>query len=256
MRSFGKGNMRKHHARRALSMMLGCHHFPYKKEAWMRRALHWCLLAVGVVFMAAGIVLVTKSATGNTPISLTAYVVNVAHPSISYGLLTFIWNMLLLLAQLIILRKEFKAISLLQIPISALFGESIDVFNGMLAWFVPQNYIVELIVLALGIASLAFGVACTVVANVAMNSGEALVAAIACKTNWNFGHTKVGFDISCVIIACIISYVTMGHLVGVREGTLAAAALTGFAVNFFISFLNKVIDSVPIRDLLEYANAK
>lgn len=64
--------------------------------------------------------------------------------------------------------------------------------------------------------------------------GEALVAAITSKTGWNFGHTKVGFDISCVIIACAVSLVTMGRVIGVREGTVAAAVLTGFVVNFFV----------------------
>lgn len=88
--------------------------------------------------------------------------------------------------------------------------------------------------LALGILTLAAGVSCTVVANVAMNCGEALVAAITSKTGWNFGHTKVGFDISCVVIACAVSLVTMGNVTGVREGTVAAAVLTGFVVNFFV----------------------
>ena len=88
--------------------------------------------------------------------------------------------------------------------------------------------------LALGIITLAAGVSLTVVANVAMNCGEALVAAITSKTGWNFGHTKVGFDISCVIIACAVSLVTMGNVTGVREGTVAAAVLTGFVVNFFV----------------------
>ena len=45
-------------------------------------ALRWCLLAIGIVVMAAGIVIVTKSATGNTPISSTGYVLSVAFPNV------------------------------------------------------------------------------------------------------------------------------------------------------------------------------
>ena len=167
-------------------------------------ALRWCLLAIGIVVMAAGIVIVTKSATGNTPISSTGYVLSVAFPSVSYGVFMFFWNLLLLLGQVIILRRRFQPLALLQIPISVLFSLSIDAFASLLSWFAPANYAESLGMLALGILTLAAGVSCTVVANVAMNCGEALVAAITSKTGWNFGHTKVGFDISCVIIACAL----------------------------------------------------
>ena len=197
-------------------------------------ALRWCLLAIGIVVMAAGIVIVTKSATGNTPISSTGYVLSVAFPYVSYGVFLFFWNILLLIGQVIILRRRFQLLALLQIPISMLFSLSIDGFASLLSWFAPANYAESLGMLALGIITLAAGVSLTVVANVAMNCGEALVAAITSKTGWNFGHTKVGFDISCVIIACAVSLVTMGNVTGVREGTVAAAVLTGFVVNFFV----------------------
>ncbi|WP_417160626.1 YczE/YyaS/YitT family protein [Senegalimassilia anaerobia] len=200
-------------------------------------ALRWCLLAIGIVVMAAGIVIVTKSATGNTPISSTGYVLNVAFPSVSYGVFMFFWNILLLLGQVVILRRRFQPLALLQIPISVLFSLSIDAFAWLLAWFTPANYAESLGMLALGIVALAAGVSCTVVANVAMNCGEALVAAITSNTGWNFGHTKVGFDISCVIIACVVSLITMGHVTGVREGTVAAAVITGFVVNFFVRLM-------------------
>ena len=159
-------------------------------------ALRWCLLAIGIVVMAAGIVIVTKSATGNTPISSTGYVLSVAFPNVSYGVFMFFWNILLLIGQVIILRRRFQLLALLQIPISVLFSLSIDGFASLLSWFAPANYAESLGMLALGIITLAAGVSLTVVANVAMNCGEALVAAITSKTGWNFGHTKVGFDIS------------------------------------------------------------
>ena len=139
-------------------------------------ALRWCLLAIGIVVMAAGIVIVTKSATGNTPISSTGYVLSVAFPSVSYGVFMFFWNILLLIGQVIILRRRFQPLALLQIPISVLFSLSIDAFASLLSWFTPSNYAESLGMLALGILTLAAGVSFTVVANVAMNCGEALVA--------------------------------------------------------------------------------
>ncbi len=208
-------------------------------------AARWCLMAVGIFVMAAGIVIVTKSTTGNTPISSTGYVLSVAFPSISYGIFMFGWNIFLLALQVVILRSRFRLTSLVQIPISVIFSIGIDLFSHWFSFMVPPNYAVSLLLLALGICVLAAGVACTVVANVALNCGEALVAAITVKTGWNFGHTKVGFDVSCVVLACIVSFVLMGGIIGVREGTLAAACTTGFVVNFFVKKMGGVRPAVP-----------
>lgn len=200
-------------------------------------AARWCLLAVGIVTMAAGIVLITKANLGNSPISSTGYVLSVAFPNVSYGVFMFVWNMLILLGQVVVLRRAFRASALLQIPISVLFSLSIDAFNHMVSFVTLPSYAASLVALAAGIAVLAAGVACTVVANVAMNCGEALVCAITSKTGWNFGHTKVGFDLSCVAIAVVVSMLLLGHVEGVREGTVAAAALTGFIVNGFVRLM-------------------
>lgn len=210
-------------------------------------AARWCLMAVGILVMAAGIVIVTKSATGNTPISSTGYVLSVAFPEISYGVFMFGWNVFLLLLQIVILRSRFRLSSLVQIPISVLFSIGIDGFAHLFSFMVPVNYLVSIGLLALGICVLALGVACTVVANVALNCGEALVAAVTSKTGWNFGHTKVGFDVTCVAFACITSLALTGGIIGVREGTIAAAFITGFVVNFFVKHMGGVRPAIPMR---------
>lgn len=196
-----------------------------------------CLLAAGIVIMSVGIVLVTDSNLGTSPISSFGYVLSLSFPAVSYGVFMFIWNITLLLGQVIILRRSFKASALLQIPLSVLFSIGIDAANYALGGLTPTTYIKQLMVLFCGIVVLAFGVACTVVANVVMNCGEAFVCAITSKTGWNFGHTKVGFDLGCVTIAVIASLGLLGGIQGVREGTLIAAAITGLIANRFIKLM-------------------
>ena len=196
-----------------------------------------CLLVAGIAIMAAGIVLVTKTNLGTSPISSLGYVLSLSFPNVSYGTFMFVWNIALLLGQIAVLRRGFKVIALIQIPISVVFSLGIDAFNGLLASFRPSSYPESLAILAAGVGVLAFGVACTVVANVAMNSGEALVCAVASKTGWNFGHTKVGFDLVCVTLAVAASLVLLSSVEGVREGTLIAAVATGLIANKFIGLM-------------------
>ena len=75
---------------------------------------------------------------------------------------------------------------------------------------------------------MAAGVSLEVKAGVVVLAGEGVVLAI-CKVlpKIKFGYMKVGFDVTLVVIACILSFTFTGHLQGVREGTVAAALLVG-----------------------------
>jgi uncharacterized membrane protein YczE len=42
-----------------------------------------------------------------------------------------------------------------------------------------------------------------------------------------FGNTKIAFDVTLVLIAAALSFIFLGKIIGVREGTLAAALLVG-----------------------------
>ena len=60
-----------------------------------------------------------------------------------------------------------------------------------------------------------------------MLAGEGVVLAICKVLPIKFGYMKVLFDVTLVVIACILSLVFTGHLQGVREGTVAAAIMVG-----------------------------
>lgn len=206
----------------------------------MKLAARYCLLAMGIMIMAAGIVIVTKTNLGTSPISSLGYILHLSFTDISYGTWMLAWNGALLVGQIIILRRRFKAAALLQIPISILFSIGIDACSHAFSFIAPVSYLESLAFLILGIVVLAFGVACTIVANVVMNCGEAFVCAITSKTGWNFGYTKVGFDLTCVIVAVGASLILLNSIQGIREGTLIAAFATGFIANVFIRLLGGI----------------
>lgn len=206
----------------------------------MKLAVRYCLLAMGIMIMAAGIVIVTKTNLGTSPISSLGYILHLSFTDISYGTWMLAWNGALLVGQIIILRRRFKAAALLQIPISILFSIGIDACSHAFSFIAPVSYFESLAFLILGIVVLAFGVACTIVANVVMNCGEAFVCAITSKTGWNFGYTKVGFDLTCVIVAVGASLILLNSIQGIREGTLIAAFATGFTANVFIRLLGGI----------------
>lgn len=159
------------------------------------------------------------------------------------GVWLIIWNCVLILGQILILRKKFQPIQLLQIPLSFLFGYFTD-FGLWLVGFIPaDNYIVRLIMVVIGIVILGFGVSLSVSANVIMNSGEAFVKAIADTINKNFGNVKIAFDVSCVVVALILSLLFFDFtIVGTREGTIISALCTGLVVKLFQKLTDKPVN--------------
>ena len=107
------------------------------------------------------------------------------------------------------------------------------------------NYVVRILLVLAGIVTLGFGVALSVIANVIMNSGEAFVKAISDKSGMIFGNVKIGFDIGCVVIALVISWILFkGEIIGTREGTILTALLTGVIVNFFVKRISNPVNAM------------
>ena len=191
------------------------------------------LLIFGLFLSALGVALLKKAALGVSPISSAANIVSIAVPNLSLGTWLIIWNCVLILGQLLILRRDFRPVELLQLPLSVLFGLFTDLSMNILDFVEPRGYIECFALVVLGTATMALGISLTVIADVIMNSGEALVKAVSDKTGKAFGSMKIAFDACCVALAVALSFILCGEILEVREGTLVAALLTGVFVNLF-----------------------
>lgn len=191
------------------------------------------LLIFGLFLSSLGVALLKKAALGVSPISSAANIVSIAVPDLSLGTWLIIWNCVLILGQLLILRRDFRPVELLQLPLSVLFGLFTDLSMSLLDFVEPGSYIECFVLVVLGTATMALGISLTVIADVIMNSGEALVKAVSDKTGKAFGSMKIAFDACCVALAVALSFILCGEILEVREGTLVAALLTGVFVNLF-----------------------
>lgn len=201
-----------------------------KKELVKR----YILCIISLFISALGVAFTKHGELGVSPISSVSNVLSLKFSSVSLGTWLIIWNCVLIAGQAVLLRKNFKLIQLLQIPISFLFGWFTDI-SMMIVLPIPVNsYIMRISMAAAGIVIMAFGISLSVIADVIMNSGEAFVKAVSDISHKQFGNVKIFFDISCVLIAVVLSLVFFDfRLVGIREGTVISAVFTGIAVKFF-----------------------
>lgn len=206
----------------------------------MEKVKRYLVFLVGLFINALGVSLITLADLGTSPISSIPYVLSLNF-SMTLGEFTIIFSMLLIVLQLIILRKNFKPEHFLQIPISVLFGYFIDMTMAMMYFVDPQTYPGKLIALLAGCVILGFGVYLEVAANVAMLPGESFVRAVSSTWKTEFGTTKVAFDVSMTVIAAVLSFLLAFQLDGVREGTVIAALLVGLIARAF----GRMISMIP-----------
>lgn len=201
----------------------------------------YAFFMVSVFVNAFSIAVITKALLGTSPISSVPYVLSLSAPP-TMGAFTIMMNFLFIILEVLLLgRKEAlkrRYELLAQIPITLCFGLFIDLsMHGVLFWLEPRSYVAQLFSLLVGCAILGLGVSMEVKAGVAMVTGEYLVNIISKSLRREFGIVKVCFDVTLVVIACALSLVFLGHIEGVREGTVAAALLVGPISHFIYPYL-------------------
>ncbi len=207
--------------------------------------------ALSVFIIAFGLSGVVRSNLGVSPISSTPFVFSVNTP-LSIGTYLFILCLLFIIIQMLflgrkgILQNKFEL--LVQVPISFLFGMCTDLTMWILSDLQPESYPVKIVVLLVGCIALAFGICLEVMAGVAMMGGEYTVQIAAKRFKVEFGTAKMVFDITLVCIAIISSLLFSASVVGVREGTIITALITGPLVKFImprLRFVNKWYEVAP-----------
>ena len=205
-------------------------------------AKRYGLFIVSLFFAALGVAVTKHGELGVSPISSVANVLSYQFTVLSLGEWLIVWTCVLILGQVVIRRRDFAPIQLLQVPLSFLFGWFTDFGSWCVSGIPAESYLLRLALVLGGTVILGFGIALAVLANVVMNSGEAFVKAMSDKLWMNFGNVKIGFDISCVVLAVMLSLVFFHSVVGTREGTVIAALLTGQIVKCFVRRLRKPVE--------------
>lgn len=203
----------------------------------------YIILAIGVLINSFGVAFITKAALGTSPISSFPFVLSLKWPSVSFGLFTFVMNTGLIVLQIVLLRRDFQLVQLLQMVVNVVFSWFIDVSMGLLGWLDPQGVVMQVIAVVVGCAILGFGICVEIAPNVIMVPGEGCVRAIAAVTQKRFGTVKVLFDCTLVAIAIVCSFAFFGQIKGLGLGTIISALLVGRMTNIYNRYL-KPLDRI------------
>lgn len=197
-----------------------------KQKTW--RVIYYC---AGLVFLALGITLNTKTGLGVSPlISVPNCIADLAN--LNLGNCIAVYYSLMVVAQIFIKGKDFHFIDFLQAPMSVIFTRLINLFNANLD-FTMAPMTIRFILLALAIICTGIGAALTIDMRLIPNAADGMVGAISDRTGRDMGLVKNLVDLSAVIVTAIIGLIFARKLLCIGVGTICTVLGVGRVVTFF-----------------------
>lgn len=199
---------------------------------------------LGFLIMTLGIAISVKSDLGVSPVSSIPYTMTCVW-GIEMGRATIIFHALLVLLQILLLRKSFKIKNLLQIPVGVLFGLFTTMCNNLMAVFPsPANMGIKLVMMLCSTFLIALGIFFYVPADFVPLAGEGTMLAVSEVTGIKFSTVKIAFDISMVVISFILCMAIIHSPGSVGIGTIIAAVLVGTVLKLITRLFGKARDTL------------
>ncbi len=185
---------------------------------------------IGLFVMTIGIALSVKSDLGVSPVSSIPYTITCVW-GLEMGKATILFHIVLVLIQILLLRKKFKPAQLLQIPVGIVFGYFTTFCNYMVSFLpTPSNLCIRIFMMLASTVFIAFGIFLYLPPKLIPLAGEGCMLAVSEVTHIEFSKVKVGFDCSMVLISAIVCLTALHSLGSVGIGTVIAAFLVGTLV--------------------------
>ncbi|MBO4634681.1 MAG: hypothetical protein J5669_04855 [Bacteroidales bacterium] len=212
---------------------------------------------LGLIVVALGVGISIKSNLGIAPLSCIPTVLNLKFTHISIGTFTWAFNLLFIVIQAFILKKDFKWKHVMQVLPILTFGFLVDgavwLFDAIQA--PATNYLVQVILCLGAVVLTAVGIRLEVVGQGWILPADNLLHVITQRTGAKFAVVKVIMDVTLVAITVILALVFFGLLTGnghtmvVREGTLIQAVLTGLCMHLTDPIINRWLEPVVARSM-------
>lgn len=186
------------------------------------------IYVTGLLFMAFGVAFSVNSSLGVSPVNSLPYVISritgLDLGNCVIGIFAFY-----ILVQILLLRKKFRPIDLTQLIFSTIFGRFVDVAKKVAGDFAIPTYPGQLVMLAISIVFVAIGVCLYMDVQLVNMPMEGMTHAVnrVFFPDKPFHDIKVIMDCLTVVIGIVLSFVFLGKLDGIREGTVICALLVG-----------------------------
>lgn len=194
----------------------------------------YLLFLTGLFIASLGVAFSTKAGLGTSPVSSIPYSVSLVNKWLSFGGWLNVLSIVQITVQVLLLRSKCKPVEIIiQTILAFVYGFLTDFSCMLIEGLNPDSYYAQFGCMILSCIILALGIWIQLKGNVAMLPGEAMNRAISQVSGLKYENIKIFFDMLYIVIAAIVCFVFLGHLEGVREGSIIAAVLVGMIIKVY-----------------------
>lgn len=221
----------------------------------------------GILFVALGVAICSKADLGVSMIAAPAFVIYEAITPLwhgfSVGMTEYIIQGIMLLVLCIVIRR-FHWRYLLAFVVAVLYGYTLNLFLWLLRGVAFEAVWLRWVMLIVGDAVTAFGVACFFRTYMPLQVYELFVAELAARFALNLNKTKWAFDITLLVLSIALAVILFGdvasfdwptigyasfHSIGL--GTLVTTAINSPLIALMGTLIDRVFDASPRFPQLE-----
>ena len=206
---------------------------------------------LGLLLLALGIILNTKTELGVSPITSVSYGISVIF-DFNFADVLLAQYLACVAAEIVLhlysKNKKMVIIDILQVPLSVIFTRFTHIFDvlipnlGQFTDSLIGSVGGRLFFLIVSIVLTGLGVAMSLNARLIPNPGDGIVQAISDVFGLSLGMAKNGFDIFNVVVAVVIGAFAGRYLLGIGIGTVLAVIGVGRVVAVYNKlFLEKTL---------------
>ena len=205
----------------------------------MKTIYRWTIYILGMLILAFGITLNTKTGMGVSPVISLGYSVSQIW-QLNFGNTVFVMYALFVAGQFALRGRRSRWQDLLQLPLSLVFSRVLNLCSALITYDNTAHSFAFNFVLLLGAVALTgLGVAMTINMRLVPNPGDGIVQAVAERMGRDQGFAKNVFDVGCVCITVTMGLISSGRIVGIGVGTVAAMIGVGRIIALVNHFLKE-----------------
>lgn len=206
----------------------------------MKLFKQYLALVVSVMITGLGAAMSLKAAIGVGPWDALAQSLSYI-TLIKVGTVGMILNILCIFGQMILQKKDFKLISLLQFPIGILNGMWINyLYYDVLGPIPIESYGLRVVMFVVAILLIASSISFMMELNIVSFSLEAFCLALAEKYQLRFAHLRQLGDVLFVLISIALTLIFRVPFT-LREGSILIALSFGPLLSFFMPKMEKIL---------------
>ncbi len=194
-------------------------------------ASHFGLYLLGMVLLALGLTLNTKTGLGASAIVSIPFTLSEG-TGLDFGDLTLVEYCVLVAAQFVVKGRNRTWMDLLQLVVSLVFTRFLNIFKAAIPYesgFLPAD--IALLVVAIILTGV--GAAMTVDMQLVPNPGDGIVHSLAQRFGKELGLCKNLFNVGCVAISLVLGLAFGDPLLGIGLGTILSMMGVGRSIAVF-----------------------